>query len=403
MQPLTGMTVLDLTWHVAGPYATKMLADYGAEVLKVERPLTGDPARTYGPFPGDIPHLERSGTFLHLNTNKRSITADLKSETGKRMVRELARDADVLVESFSPHVMASLGLDYPALARVNPQIVMCSLSNFGQAGPYRDWKATDMTINALSGLMLTTGVADKPPLKAADHLMAYQAGSLAATAVMGAVLHSRWAGEGQHIDIAVYEVAAGSSDRRATAIVSYEYSGEPLARQDRTGSALPAGTFPCADGYASFMISPPARWVRFAQMVDRPDLLDDPRFQDPTSFRTPEVKEEFDGIFYPWLLDRTKKEVSETAQHHRLAVTPVNDTVDVLNDEHLNYRGFFVDGEHPEAGRLPHCGPAIFLDGQGFSLRSTAPLLGQHNGEVYRGLLGFSSSELDSLRDQGAV
>ena len=179
MQPLTGMTVLDLTWHVAGPYATKMLADYGAEVLKVERPLTGDPARTYGPFPGDIPHPERSGTFLHLNTNKRSITADLKSETGKRMVRELARDADVLVESFSPHVMASLGLDYPALARVNPRIVMCSLSNFGQAGPYRDWKATDMTINALSGLMLTTGVADKPPLKPADHLMAYQAGSLA--------------------------------------------------------------------------------------------------------------------------------------------------------------------------------------------------------------------------------
>ena len=183
-QPLSGLKVLDFTWHLAGPYASKLLADYGADVVKVERPGEGDPARRYGPFPGDQPHLERSGHFLHVNTNKRSVTLDLRDDSAKAIALELARDADVVMESFSPGVMDAFGLGYDALREVNPRLVMCSLSTYGQTGPYRDWKATDMTMYALAGSLKTMGVPSREPLRNVDHLTEYQAGNMAAMAVM---------------------------------------------------------------------------------------------------------------------------------------------------------------------------------------------------------------------------
>src|SRR5262249_3556371 len=145
-QPLTGVKVLDLTWQLAGPYCTKLLADYGADVIKIERPDGGDPARRLGPFPGDTPHPERSGTVLLLNTNKRSVTLDLKSTTGRAIARQLARDVDLVVESFRPGVIERLGLDYETLAHGNPRLVMTRISSFGQTGPYRDWKATEIVM-----------------------------------------------------------------------------------------------------------------------------------------------------------------------------------------------------------------------------------------------------------------
>ena len=159
-QPLAGLKVLDFTWHLAGPYASKLLADYGADVVKVERPGVGDPARRYGPFPGDRPHPERSGLFLHVNTNKRSITLDLRDDSAKAIALELAREADVVMESFSPGVMDAFGLGCQALREVNPRLVMCSLSSYGQTGPYRDWKATDMTMYALAGSLKNDGGAE---------------------------------------------------------------------------------------------------------------------------------------------------------------------------------------------------------------------------------------------------
>src|SRR5256884_8827776 len=175
---LADITVLDLTHHIAGPYCTKLLATYGAEVIKIERPGTGDPARQAGPFPGDVPHPEKSGLFLHLNTNKQSVTINLQHARGQALVRELVKEVDVVVESFAPRVLPALGLSYADLEPHNPRLVMTSISNFGQTGPYRDWRAQDIVIYAMGGGMYLTRLPGRAPLRPALNLMAYHGGEL---------------------------------------------------------------------------------------------------------------------------------------------------------------------------------------------------------------------------------
>lgn len=219
-QALSDLRVLDLTWYIAGPYCTKLLADYGAQVIKVERPGRGDPARRMGPFPNDEPHPEKSGLFLYLNTNKKSVTINLKSTTGIELLRELVREADVLVENFAPRVMPSLGLSYHMLSNINPALVMVSISNFGQIGPYRDYRASELILYGIGGAMNATGTLDGGPLKLGGNVVQYQAGVVAAVATMGAVLASRFRGVGQHVDISIIETQLGSIDRRSTNLLS---------------------------------------------------------------------------------------------------------------------------------------------------------------------------------------
>lgn len=403
MQPLADLKVLDLTWHVAGPYCTKLLADYGADVIKVERPGLGDPARAYGPFPDDDPHLERSGMFLHLNANKRSVTVDLKSEDGRLIVKELARWADIVVESFSPGKLTSLDLDYNDLKAVNPQIIMCSVTSFGQVGPYANWKATEFTISSMAGLNLITGVPEMHPLKSADHLQEYQGGSMASFAIMAAVMQRNRNGRGQHIDISIHEVANDSADRRHTLLTGYAYSGRIAAREGSLSRILPMGIYPCADGYIFIVASPTARWPRFMEMVGRSDLINEPELQDSEFWGSEAAAELVASLFYPWVLERTKQEVMEAGQAAKVPVTPVNSTLEVLADAHLNARGYFVEAEHPDAGSLPYTGPSVRKLGEGWQLRCTAPRLGQHNQEVFGGYLGFATGEMVLLREMGAI
>ena len=402
-QPLSGLKVLDFTWHLAGPYGSKLLADYGADVVKVERPGGGDPARRYGPFPGDQPHPERSGLFLHVNTNKRSITLNLADDSAKAIAFELARVSDIVIESFSPGVMDAFGLGYEALRAVNPRLVMCSLSSYGQTGPYRDWKATDMTMYALAGSLKTMGVPSREPLRNVDHLTEYQAGNMAAMAVMGAVVQQHWADEGQYIDVSVYEVAAGSADRRLTYALGWQYTGDVSERMETQHMALPAGNFPCADGYLNFMISPPRRWPKLFHMLGHPEYIEDERMKDASFWETPEAQELVDGLLYPWLMERTRAEVVEAGQAQHLPVAGMNTPSEILNDPHYTARGFFVEADHAEAGRIPHPGPTMFLNGGGWEMRRAAPLLGEHNREVLCGRLGLSLGELSILRGQGAI
>ena len=340
-----------------------MLADYGADVLKVERPGTGDPARAYGPFPGDIPHPDKSGLFLHLNTNKKSITLDFSTDTGRAILYDLVLGADVVVENFSPSVKERLGFTYDDLAAVNPGIVLCSISNFGQTGPYRDWKAVDMTMYAFSGQMNGSGQLDSAPLKTADLLMQGQAGSGASAAIVAAAMHQRRTGTGQAIDLAIAEISVGSADRRMTALIGYQYTGDMAIRDVMLPAALPIGFYPCADGYVCMTVAPPARWTRYVDLLGKPELKDDPRFQDPMVFSRPEIKDELDLYLFTWLAENGKQEAMEQAQQHRIAGTAINSTVDSLNDPHLKARGYFVEAEHPKAGRLPYPGASLFLDG----------------------------------------
>lgn len=215
---MEGVRVIDLTRYIAGPYCTKLLADYGADVIKIERPGGGDPARRLGPFSNDEPNPEALGLLLHLNTNKKSVTPNLKEPKGREVLLDLVREADILVESFSPHVMENLGLDYSILQRVNPHLVMASLSNFGQTGPYRDYKLSEIALYALGGTMHSTGEPGREPVKLGLTVGQFFCGALAASAAMGAFLGSALHGSGQYLDLSLYEFMVGNQDRAFTAL-----------------------------------------------------------------------------------------------------------------------------------------------------------------------------------------
>lgn len=401
---LDGVRVVDFTHHIAGPYCTKLLADYGAEVIKIERPGSGDPARGIGPFFHDKPDIEGSGLFLHLNTNKKSITLDLKTAAGRDIALDLIRDADIVVENFAPRVMPSLGLDYPTLEAINPALTMTSISNFGQTGPYRDYKMSEITMYALGGTMYSTGAAEREPLKLALTVEQFFAGMIAATATMGAFTGAAVHGVGQHVDLALFEIMAGCQDRAVQAHTNYQYTGAVGSRAGGGGgrNILPSGAYPCLDGYVQLFALQPV-WDRVCLMIDRPDLIADPYFTAPENFSgNPSVKAEFEAILLEWLFARTKQEIMEKAQEVGYFCGAINTIEDVFSDKHLNERGFFVEIDHPYTGVLRYPG-APFKMAETPWRAGRAPLLGEHTEAVLRERLGRSEADIARLREQGAI
>lgn len=396
---LSGVRVLDLTQHVAGPYCTKLFADFGADVIKIERPGQGDVTRHIGPFLHDEPHPDKSGLFLHLNTNKRSITLNLKSETGKAIFKDLVKNTDIVIEGFKPGTMERLGLSYSTLETINPKVVMLSISNFGQTGPYRDFKASEIVEYAMGGPMITTGIPDREPVKLAGTVSLTQAGTVAATATMTAFLMAGTTGEGEYIDFAIFEAMLGTHDRRLPNLGAYAYSGADSPRSLPGGGSYPSGTYVCEDGYVVFLAFP-NMWPRFPQMVEMPELLTDPRFA--TLEARARNRAELDDIFVPWCLTRTKHEVFMAAQKANIPGMPVNDPADLLNDPHFKAREYFIEIEHPVAGKLTYPGAPVKMGATPWEIRRPAPLLGQHNQEIY-GELGYSNEDLTKLRETGVI
>ena len=399
-QALSDVKVLDLSWYIAGPYCTKLLADYGADVIKIERPDGGDPARKMGPFPADDPHPEKSGLFLYLNTNKRSITLNLKSATGKLIFRELAQDADILVESFRPGVMEGLGIGYEELHKINPRLVVTSVSNFGQTGPYRDYKISDTIAYAMGGAMYETGVPTRPPVALARNLVLHECGWLATVGTLGAWYGAAKNGRGDHVDISFMEAMLGSTDRRDTYLLSYAYTGFCSPRQDitmRKRHCLPSGFYPAKDGWVIAAVGEPD-FAKFARGIGRPELLSDERFRN---IQDVSLASELDGYFLEWLYSHTKQEASAELQKLGLLVMPVNTPADAFHLSHFRERGFWVETEHPAAGKLTYPGGPIDMGEAGYAMRRPAPLLGQHNEEIY-GRLGYTGERLAKLR-AGAV
>jgi crotonobetainyl-CoA:carnitine CoA-transferase CaiB-like acyl-CoA transferase len=405
--PLQGVRVVDLTQCIAGPYCTKLFADYGADVVKIETPNTGDPARSMAPFFKDRPHLEGSGLFLHLNTNKRSVTANLETDGGREIVRRLASDADILLESFPPGVMAEQGLAYEALEQRNPRLVMSSITNFGQTGPYRDYAMSEITLYALGSTMQVTGLPDRPPLKLGLTVENIYAGMVSATATMGAFFGASLSGVGQHLDLALMEIQVGNQDRAVQGHMIYQYVGRPNGGWARAGGGsmgrtlLPVGVYPCADGYVQFFTLQPL-WDRVCKMIGREDLIDDAHFRAPENFTdNAEVKAEFDAILLEWLLVRTKREVMEASQACGYMCGAINTMEDVFADPHLAARGFFAEVDHPYAGVLRYPG-AQFKMSETPWRAGRAPLLGEHTEAVLREL-GYSGAEIEGLRTEGAI
>ncbi|MFW6125606.1 MAG: CaiB/BaiF CoA transferase family protein [Chloroflexota bacterium] len=398
---LTDVTVLDLTHYIAGPYCTKLLADYGAQVIKVERPDGGDGARRMRPFLADDPHPEKSGLFLHLNTNKKGVTLNLKTTTGVGILMELVKDVDLLVESFRPGVMARLGLDYGALAPVNPSLVMTSVSSFGQTGPYRDFKATELVISALGPHMYVEGEADREPLMYPGYKAQYLTGTNAAAVTLGALWGSEASGVGQHVDVSIMECLS-SPPEGAASLVSYAFSGrDPERAGYRRPGGYPWGVYPCKDGYVFVWGMVPMFWPRTVAWLDRPELLEDERFVTGDARR--QHRDDFEAILLPWLEERKVEEVVRSAQAHRLPTTPVYRIDEVLEDRHFRERGFFVEIKHPTVGTLTYPGLPFQLPQARSEQQHPAPLLGQHNREVYVERLGYTDKDLVALRKAGVI
>ncbi len=394
---LADLKVLDLGQGVSGPYCGCLFAGCGAEVVKVEPPGLGDLARRMGPFLNDKPNLERSGLFLYMNSGKKSITLDITTRGGADILKELVKDTDVLVENFLPGTMAGFGLDYAGLEKVNPRLVMVSITPFGQTGPYSRFKATELTVFAMGGMMSITGEPDREPIKSGGFQAQYQ-GALHGFAAASAVAYaSITTGVGQHVDISMMEVMASSLE---STLSSTSYLGDEHNRH-RGGNRFVKvqGVYPCKDGFIG-MHANAREWPKIAEGIGMPELLDDPRFS--TSLARREHADILEALIMSWTTDRTKQEVYDTAGKLRVPFAPVVNTGELEESPQLTAREFFVEVEHPETGILTYPGAPFKMTETPWQL-GRAPLLGEHNEEIYCGRLGYSGEDLIRLRGEGVI
>lgn len=398
--PLNGLRVLEVTTTVAGAYCGRLLAGMGADVLKVEPP-EGDPLRRYGPFPGDVPHPEKSGLFLHLNQAKRGVTLEVGSPSGRDLLGRLLERTDALVHDLPPQRAEELGLTPEELPRRHPRLVAAVVTYFGSRGPYARYQGTELVAEALSGYMSITGEPDREPLKPHGFLAEYQAGLQAAVAVMAGLLAREARGAGDVADVSVAEAA------------TFLMGGPPVLAYlfgqvwKRNGTRLigmgdrhpyPSTLRPCRDG-----------WVHAHSNNRHPDLLaalvGDPWLASPQVLEAMTAHaDEIDARLDAWLADKSKWEAVELAQELRLPFTEVLDPLEVLEDRHGHHltRGTFVEVEHPVAGRVRQLGAPVKLSATPWQV-GRAPLLGEHNEQVFCGELGLPREELVRLRQAGIV
>ena len=397
-----GLRVLDLTHHIAGPFCTKLLADFGAGVLKIERPPRGDQARYAGPFPHDEPHPEKSGLFLYLNTNKQSIADDLRQPEGRQLILDLVKERDVVVESFRPGVMDRLGLSYDALRAVQPGLVMVSISNFGQTGPYRDYRANELVAYAMGGPMQSTGTPDRAPVKLGGNIGLYETGEAAALAAALAVFRRDFDGQGDRVDISIFETQLTNQDRRSIFMLNHQYTGQVVKRHDDT-TGLAFGIFPCRDGHLCFW-SGANRFPRVAAMVGRPELVDEPAFAAYETGVEAEAVAWFNGtVLLPWLLERDMRQAWIDSQAFGLATAPITSPGHFFDDPYFRERGFWDSVDHPAAGLFDYPGAPFLMSATPRQAPRPAPLLGQHTEDVLRDELGYVRAKIDGLRARGVV
>ena len=396
---LEGVRVIECGHMVAASYAAKLMADMGADVIKVEEP-GGDIARTRGPFPDHQPHPEKSGLFLYLNCNKRGVTLDLTRPKGQELLRRLVAQADVLVHNYPPPLMGPRGLDYEALSRENPGLVMTSISPFGQTGPYRDYKAYDITTMAAGGWAWINGWPghpEEPPLKAYGQQTEYQTGATAAVATMSALFHRLRTGQGQHIDVSAQEVVAALIEMNFT---YWPYMGVIAVRWGQR-PIQPLDFFRCKDGWIFVICVEEHQWRALVEMMGNPEWAEWEVFGD--RLKRAQNYDALRPFLEEWVAQWTVEELYHAAQQRRIPLAPASTMGDLLNSEHLRARGFFVTVAHPVAGTYEYPGAPYKHTETPWELRLPAPTLGQHNQEVYGGLLGLSQDEIASLRKEGVI
>lgn len=390
---LSDLRVLDISEDIAGPYCARLLGDFGADVIKVERPAGGDRARGGGPFPGDVPDAEKSGLFIYLNQNKRGVTLDLKDSRAQPVLRRLVERADIFVESSAPGFLDGLGLGFETLREVNPRLIQVSVTPFGQEGPYRAYRANHLTLAAMGGWMNALRIPGNDPFPPGVPVALYAAGVYGAVGALAAVAARRATGRGTRVDVSCLESVL---NLMVFPTLLYQLLGrEP---------SFPNLTFPgpteCRDGYAAVNVLSGEHWQRLCQWMGMEDVLEDPEMAN-AALRGAHT-EELRPRILAWAKDKTRREIFYDGQQWRLPIGLYSTVEDLLNERQFEERDYFVETSSNGATvRVP--GAPFKASGTPWKLRRSAPALGQHNDEVYRGLLGYADDELRDLRRSGTV
>ena len=398
-QAFENLKVLDLTEGIAGPYCTKLLADFGAEVVKVEKPGTGDWTRSTGKSTRETQEFESSGTYFYLNTNKKSITLDIRSQEGLEILKRLITDSSVMVESLEPGQLAALGLTEEFLKTLNQKIIITSISAYGQTGPYHDYKATNFTVYATGGAMYTQRPGTKPmdrPVVEGGYQAGYSTGLLSYIATVSALIKGSKTNKGMFIDISAMECVASTLMGH---VAEYSYLGLSRRTSPFAIHGYPIGySVPCKDGWIS--LTPGVGGApNIAFLIEQPELQDDPLLADTrTRMSNPE---KLDELMTPWLKDRGKWEVTKAAQELKLAFTPVLNPEEMMNDEQIQAREYFAETDHPVMGKVKYPGAPAKLNGSPWQA-GRAPLLGEHNEEIY-GKIGCNKEQLSALKKKGII
>jgi crotonobetainyl-CoA:carnitine CoA-transferase CaiB-like acyl-CoA transferase len=399
---LAGVRVVELGEGIAVPYCGKLLADFGAEVVKIERPGSGDSTRHHGPFPGDEPHHERSGLFLALNTNKLGVTLDIESPTGRQMLGKLLHRFDILIHHTPLQHLSALHLTSEVLRQEYPRLIITSITPFGQSGPYCDYPSADITICALGGLSEGLGEENRPPLTAPFRQGGYQAGLSAAGAIVLALLVRESSGQGQTIDIGTADVLA--TLQTGVYLNNYLFDGSRSMRGHHFGSRTiyPAHFFRCLDGFMWVTAPQWAQWERLLEMVGRPDLAANKRFHNRHDIAaTPPP--ELEVPLAQWFMEHTREDIFTLCRTHRLPITPVYTIAELVEHPQMVARGFILAVEQPGVGTLQLPGLPITLSKTPWRVRRPAPLLGEHNEKMYCQEVGYARHDLPALRRAGVI
>ena len=394
---LEGIRVLDFTQYEAGPSSTQMLAWLGAEVIKIEAP-GGEPGRTAL----SDKRGEDAWFFLLLNSNKKSVTLNLKSDRGRAMFRELAKTADVVVENLGPGAMERLGLGWETLSALNPRLIMASVKGFGSTGPYAEYKSFEWIAQAMAGAMSMTGAPDGPPTKAIGGLADTGAGLHCAIGILAAIVQRHATGVGQRVEVAQQDAVVNLL--RIHLRDTYA-DGKPVPRRGNASSAAaPSNLYRCRpfgpNDYVFIHCATVEMWKTLTAFCGRPELGDDPRYADRRD--RVQFMPEIDAMIEAWTEKRTKFEVMEILAGAGVPCGAVLDSGEVLANAHLRERGFIVDLEHPRRGTYPMPGNPVRMSDSPTDLER-APLLGEHNAEVYGKVLGLGAGELEALNREGVV
>jgi benzylsuccinate CoA-transferase BbsE subunit len=393
---LGDLRVLDLAGPM-GLYCTKQLADLGADVIKVEPP-GGDPSRSVGPFYHDEPDPEKSLYWFHFNTSKRSITLNIEAADGKDIVRRLVAKADIMVETFPPGYLDSLGLGYSALKEINPRLILTSITPFGQTGPYRDFKGSDLVGQAMGGLLFICGWEDEPPTMAGASPAHHIASIHACAATLIALYHRDATGEGQHVDVSMQQCVAHSLQ---WVTQMYDLQKRIMVRSGRLGVPLQE----CGDGWANVIAL--FDWDRLVEWLESgggAEDLGDARYKDMDYQIRPEVRQHITEVTDAFTRAHDKKWVCEEAQNRGIIAIPCNSAMDVVENPQLVSRSFFVDVEHPEQGdTLKYPGAPYRLSETPWMIRRRSPLIGEHNRELYEGELGLTQEQMELLKARGVT